>query len=175
MTIETMLLVNIILHGFIYAFIVTAYLLFIMIKFGPRIWAYSDYPKAIKDAVPPQTKKEKKIAAILGLPFFIITLSIPFISTLILKTQLGGEISLLFAFLNTFGVAIFANIADLVILDWLIVGTITPQFVILPGTEHMKNKEYKDFKCSHVKGHITVGIPITAILSLIIAIIVVIL
>ena len=55
-----LLLINIILHGFIFAFFMTAYLLLIMIKFSPRIWAFSDYPKTITDNVPPQTKNEKR-------------------------------------------------------------------------------------------------------------------
>ncbi|MFX0063280.1 MAG: hypothetical protein ACFFC7_13975 [Candidatus Hermodarchaeota archaeon] len=169
-----LLLTNIIVHGFISAVIFTGFLLFVMITFSPRVWAYSDYPEAIKENVPPQTRREKKIAAILVIPFFILLL-FPLISSLLLKNQLGGEISLITAFLNTFGVIMFANIADLVILDWLIVGTITPQFVILPGTEHMKDKEYKDFRRSHAKGHLVVGTPLMVIFSLIIAIIVVIL
>ncbi len=48
----------------------------------------------------------------------------------------------------------FGNVADLVLLDWIIVGTLTPKFVIIPGTEDMKEKEYKDFRISHAKGHI---------------------
>ena len=35
-----------------------------------------------------------------------------------------------------------AYLVDLVILDWLIVCKITPQFVIIPGTEEA---DYKDF------------------------------
>ncbi len=43
------LLNNIIVHSFIFAIILTAYLLFMMIKFNPRIWGFSDYPKFITD------------------------------------------------------------------------------------------------------------------------------
>jgi hypothetical protein len=65
----------------------------------------------------------------------------------------GGSLPLLDAFLNIFGIMMFGNIADFVILDWLIVGTITPDWVIIPGTEHMREKEYKEFRGYHAKGH----------------------
>jgi hypothetical protein len=145
-----------------------------MRSLNPRIWGFSDYPKEITDTVPPQTKREKQIGAIIGIPFFILALGAPIISTLILESTQGGVISLLDAFLNAFGIMMFFNFADLVILDWLIVGTITPDFVIIPGTEDMRNTEYKNFRISHGKGHIwgTIGM---AVLSLVIAYAVVIL
>ena len=166
------LLINIIFHGFVFAIILTAYLLFIMVKFSPRVWGFSDYPEAITDKVPPQTDEEKKKGILLFIPFILIGLGVPIISTLLLKNQLGGKIDFLTAFLNIFGVYMFGNIADLVILDWLIVGTITPQFVIIPGTEHMKDKEYKDFRISHAKGHIW-GTIFMALLSLLMALVVI--
>lgn len=166
------LLSNIIFHGFIFAIILTIYLLFIMAKFSPRIWGFSDYPKVITDKVPPQTKSEKRKGEILSIPFFLFGLIFPIVSTLILREQYGGEIDFLTAFLNIFGILMFGNIADLVILDWIIVGTITPKFVIIPGTENMKDREYKDFRISHAKGHIW-GTLLMAVLSLLIAFIII--
>jgi len=105
---------------------------------------------------------------ILGIPFFIMDLGFPIISTIILKADYGGTIDFLSAFFNIFGIFMFMNIADLFILDWLIVGTITPKFVIIPGTEHMKDKEYKEFRISHGKAHIW-GILFMGLLSLLLA------
>ncbi|MBY8998870.1 MAG: hypothetical protein KGD60_14170 [Candidatus Thorarchaeota archaeon] len=65
----------------------------------------------------------------------------------------GGTIPLLDAFLNFFGIVMFDNFADLVILDILIVGTLTPGWVMIPGTEHMRDNEYKNFRLYHTKGH----------------------
>ncbi len=62
----------------------------------------------------------------------------------------------------------FGFLADYIILDFLIVGTLTPDFVILHGTEHMREKEYKDFRKYHAKGHIK-GLLLIIILSLILA------
>ena len=162
---------NMLFHGTIAAAVLFLYLLPIMMKLSPRIWAFSDYPRTITDHVSPQTKKEKQIGAILFIPFILIFIGIPIVSTLLLKTEYGGTISLLDAFLNIFGILMILNIADLVILDTIVVGTITPDFVIIPGTEHMREKEYKDFRIYHAKGHIkrTVGM---AVLSFIFALII---
>ena len=162
------LLENILLHGTVFAFLLTGFLLAIMRGFNPRIWAFSDYPKEITDHVPPQTARERKIGAYTGIPFFILAIGFPLVSTMMLEGLYGGTIPLLDAFLNFFGIVMFGNIADFVILDYLIVGTITPNWVIIPGTEHMRDKEYKDFRGYHAKGHARALI-LLGILSLIFA------
>ncbi|MFW9800741.1 MAG: hypothetical protein ACFFD9_09910 [Candidatus Thorarchaeota archaeon] len=166
------LVYSILVHGTIFAIVLTLFLLAIMVSLSPRIWGFSDYPKEITDAVPPQTVRERRIGAVIGVLFFLIALGFPIASTLMLETTYVGTIPLLDAFLNTFGIMMFGTFADLVILDWLVVGTITPDFVIIPGTEHMRDREYKDFRLYHAKGHVwgTIGM---AVISLAIAAIVV--
>ncbi|MBN2229068.1 MAG: nitroreductase [Candidatus Thorarchaeota archaeon] len=166
------LLENILLHGTITCILLIAYLLPIMRFTSPRIWGYSDYPDEIKELVPPQTKEERKQASILFIPFVLMMLGIPIISTMILEVSYGGTLPLLDAFLNAFGVLMMGNLADLFILDWIVVGTITPSWVMLPGTEEMKDTAYKDFRWSHAKGHIP-GTLFLAALSLLSAFIVV--
>ena len=63
-----MIFPHLIRHGLFYASVVTGYLFLIMITTSPRVWSYTDYPKAIKKKVPPQTKREKLLAAIVALP-----------------------------------------------------------------------------------------------------------
>ncbi len=167
-----MLLENILIHGTIYAILFTLYLLAMMRGLNPRIWAFSDYGKAITDHVPPQTERERRIAAYTGIPFFILVIGFPLVSTILLEGLYGGVIPLLDAFLNSFAILMFGNFADLVILDTLIVGTITPDWVIIPGTEHMRDKEYKDFRLYHAKAHVR-GTILTAVFSLLFAAIVV--
>ncbi len=147
-------IIYLIFHGFIFAGILTSYLLATMILFSPRIWGMSDYPKSITEKVPPQTRHEKRRAAILFIPFLIIGLGYPIFSTLLLEIKMGGNFTIFIAFINIFGILMFGNIADFLILDLLIVGTITPRFVILPGTEDLKETEYKEFRKYHAKGHV---------------------
>lgn len=166
------LLENILFHGVIAAVLMVAYLLPIMRFLNPRIWAMSDYPKEITTRVEPQTKEERRIAILMGIPFLFLMLAYPLVSTLILETTYVGGIPLMDAFLNTFGVLMFANFADLVILDIIIVGTITPSWVIIPGTEDMKDTAYKAFRKEHSKSHLR-GTIFMALLSLVIAFVVV--
>ena len=163
---------SVLLHGSVFAVLLTLFLLAIMRGLNPRIWAFSDYPKEITDHVPPQTDRERKVGAFTGIPFFVLGIGFPLVSTIMLEGLYGGTLPLLDAFLNVFGIVMFGNIADYVILDWLIVGTITPNWVIIPGTEHMRNKEYKDFRGYHAKGHARALIPL-ALLSLLVAAVVV--
>ena len=151
-----MVLTHLVAHGLFYAIIVTGYLFLLMVSTSPRVWGYSDYSELIKAKVPPQTKKEKRLAIIVGLPWIIFTFGFPIYSTLILKSKLGGEIPFWTAFLNVFVLVCLAVLGDLVILDWLIVSTITPEFVIIPGTE---KADYKDFS-HHYKGHARAAVPL---------------
>ena len=166
------LLLNILVHGIIFAVILTLFLLAVMMGFSPRIWAFSDYPETITGQVDPQTTRERRIALIVYIPFLIIGIGYPLFSTYILKALYGGMIPFLDAFLNIFAVWLFGFMADLLILDWLIVGTITPSWVIIPGTENMKMKEYKEFRMYHAKGHLK-GLILLAGLSFVLALIVV--
>lgn len=121
---------------------------------SPRIWAYADYPKSITDRVPPQTSREKKIGGVIMIPFFILVLGLPVLSTIMLEASYGGVIPLLDAFLNVYGILLFGNISEVLIIDLLIVGTITPSFVVIPGTEDLRDTEYKAFRPHHAKSHI---------------------
>jgi len=144
-----MILTHIITHGLFFAVIVNGYLLLMMVTTSPRVWGYSDYPGSIKVKVPPQTAKEKRLAAMIGIPWFIFIIVFPIMSTYALKSKLGGEITFWIAFLNVFTLVFLATLGDLVILDWLIISKITPNFVMIPGTE---KEDYKDFS-HHYKAH----------------------
>jgi hypothetical protein len=160
-----LVITHVITHGLIYGIIVTGYLFLMMIAFSPRVWGYQDYPEVVKDKVPAQTKKEKTLAAILGVPWFIFVAGFPVFSTLALKSKLGGEISFLAALLNVLVMFFFATLGDLVLLDWLLVSKITPRFVIIPGSA---KEDYRDFS-HHFKGHAKAVIPMV-LLGLIIAV-----
>ena len=144
-----MVLTHLVAHSLFFAAIVNGYLFLIMVSTSPRVWGYSDYSEAIKAKVPPQTKKEKRLALIIGLPWMIFAVGFPIYSTYLLKSKFGGEIPFWIAFLNIFVMVFLAALCDLVILDWLIVNKITPEFVMIPGTE---KADYQDFS-HHYKAH----------------------
>jgi len=159
-----MIFKHIFFHGLIYGSLTTGYLFVFMILVSPRVWGYTDYPQRVKDKVPPQTKREKTLASLMGVPWFLFLLGFPIWSTLQLKYKLGGEIPFWIAFLNIFVMFFWSTIGDLVLLDWLLISTITPRFVIIPGSQ---KEDYRDFS-HHFRGHFKASI-IMIILCLIMA------
>ena len=154
-----MVVTHLITHGLFFAVIFNGYLLLVMALTSPRVWGYTDYPDVVKHKVPPQTQREKLLAAVIGLPWFIFVLGFPIFSTYVLKSKLGDEIPFMIAFLNLLVLFLLATVGDFVILDWLLVSKITPKFVILPGSERA---DYKDFS-HHYKAHARATIGLTLI------------
>ena len=61
-----------------------------LLRINPRMWL-QDYPQDIQDRVPPKTEREKRQALIVGIPFLVVLAAVPFISTLTLNRQGGGD------------------------------------------------------------------------------------
>jgi len=132
---------RIIVHGAILSLVALA-LIVIMMWVNSRIWL-QDYPWAIQDLVPHKNASERALSLILGVPFLILLLAVPFASTLMLKVQSGGAVSFLQLMTNSFGVSFIFNLVDWLILDWLAFCTLTPGLVVVPGAEWAVG--YKDY------------------------------
>ncbi|MBA7641458.1 hypothetical protein ES703_49137 [subsurface metagenome] len=137
-------------QGLIYGSIFTGYIFILMITLSPRIWGYTDYPETVKRKVPPQTRRERTIAGIVSVPFFLFAIAYPAYSVLALRDRLGGVMAFSDAFIHLLMMVIFMTIGDLVILDWFIISKVTPGFVVVPGSEV---EDYKDFS-HHYWGHL---------------------
>jgi hypothetical protein len=124
------------------------------------------YPKDVQAAVPPQTVREKRQTLYWGLPFWLCMLGFPVAAAL---TAHAMHLSVLEIFLSAAGVLFLFNLVDWLIVDWLIVCTITPKFMVLPGTEGMAG--YKNY-AMHFRGFL-IGTALSAILGLVIVRIVV--
>jgi hypothetical protein len=133
---------HIVTHGLLYSAVFNGYLLLMMITTSPRVWGYSDYSDEIKAKIPPQTKEERRAAILWALPLMAFAVGFPIYSTILLKSYLGDDASFWLLFLNTLVMVFLAYLIDLVVLDWLIIEKITPDFVIIDGTEP---EDYQDF------------------------------
>jgi hypothetical protein len=138
------------------------------LRLNPRIWL-QDYPKDIQAQVPPKTEAEKRLSLALGIPFLILFVAVPFASTLNLKVRSQSDVSFLALWLHAFGVIIIFSVVDWLVLDWLMFCTLTPRFVVIPGTEGMAG--YKDY-AFHFRGFLIgtalsagAGLAIAAIVS----------
>jgi len=121
------------------------------VAFQPCLFL-QDYPQSIQSVVPAKTPKEKRQSLIVGILFLLLLVVIPFLSTLSLMRQSGGEATFVQLFLHAFGVVFIFNLVDLILLDWFMFCTLTPKFVIIPGTEG--SEAYKDY-LFHFKASIT--------------------
>ncbi|MCJ7735111.1 MAG: hypothetical protein MUP11_11240, partial [Anaerolineales bacterium] len=114
--------------------ILASLMIMLSLRHNPRIWL-QDYPPDIQDLVPSKTKEEKRLSLLVGIPFLVLLIAVPFVSTLVLKIQSQGNISFFTLAANAFGVAFIFNLVDWLILDWIIFCWITPGFLVIPGTE----------------------------------------
>ena len=155
------------IHGMIYGGGITGYILLLMVTTSSRVWGYQDYPDRVKEKVPPQTKRERRMAGVFSIPFLLFSLVFPVYSVLGLKALMGGSISFMDAFVHLLILMASVTFGDLVLLDWLIISKITPGFVVIPGSEV---GDYKDFS-HHYRGHLRAAV-VMVIISVVIALIV---
>lgn len=128
--------------GLFLSILASIYLLVVLIL-NPRLFL-QDYPPSIQQSVPPKNEKEKRLSVIIGILFLLLLVGVPFLSTLALSSSVSGSFPFLHLFLHAFGMIFIFNLVDLLVLDWLIFCTITPQFLVIPGTEGME--AYKDYE-----------------------------
>jgi hypothetical protein len=140
-----LLFVKILTDGAILASLASSWLILALWE-NPRIFLH-DYPPKIQEKVPKNTKVERRHSYVFGIPFMLLLLFGSFFSTLSLKEH--GNIPFLALWLNATGVVWVFNIVDWLILDWLMFCTLTPRFVVIPGSEGMA--EYKDYRF-HFRG-----------------------
>jgi len=151
---------TVVVYGAIASLLLSA-VLPIMGLVNPRLML-QDYPKDIQAAVPPKTDQEKRQTLYWSLPFWVILLGFPVAAALSAKATHQGFLEI---FLSAFGVIFLSNLVDWLILDWLIICTITPKFVVLPGTEGMAG--YKNY-AMHFRGFL-IGTALSVVVGLIIA------
>lgn len=154
---------RILLHGAILS-VPASLILMGAVYFNPR-FARQDLPRDIQDATPPLSRKEKLQALAFAIPFFALGILVPLLSGFTLEAPDGGEVPFLVLFLHIFGVTFVFNLVDLLILDCLIYCTLTPRFVIIPGTEGFAG--YKSYG-HQIRAHVR-GTALHAVLALLLA------
>jgi hypothetical protein len=123
----------------------------------------NDYPPDIRAKVGPMNEKTRKQANLASLPF-LATLGLIVVLGLGQLRNLTGELTFLNTFIVTTTIFQIWNLIDLVLLDWFLLMTLKPRFMILPGTEGMAG--YKDYGF-HFRKFLN-GIVFTLILSVIV-------
>ena len=137
--------------------VIASCILLLSLYVNPRLYL-QDYPRDVQAKAPPKTASEKRLALVLGVPFLLVLLCVPLLSTLRLKQHFGASASFPALALHASGVLWVFNVVDWLVLDWLMFCTWTPSFMVIPGTEGLPG--YKDY------GHHFRGFLVGAVLSL---------
>lgn len=103
------------------------------LKYNPRLWL-QDYPKRIRDKVPPLNKREKVEQGLITIPFLLLAFGLPFLGVLLVKSAHSGSIPFVAAYLTAAGILQLFNLFDAVVLDYFILTLMKPRFMIIPGT-----------------------------------------
>ena len=151
---------TILLYG-VPASLLLSVVILVMGRINPRLLLRS-YPKDVKAAVPPMTEREKRQTLYWAVPFWLLFVGFCTAAALAARASHQG---FLLIFLSAFGVIFLCNLVDWLILDWLIFCTITPKFVVLPGTEGMAG--YKNY-AMHFRGFL-IGTALSVVVGLILA------
>ena len=137
----------------------------------PRLFLNKeDIPADILAAVPPKTEEEKRQSIWASIPLFIILIAGTLYSSYTFHQQ--SNAGFLALFLHALIILVMISVSDLVLLDWLVLNTLTPKWVIFPGTEGFAGyKDYGFHGRAHLKAFplLLFGALISAGLTLIIA------
>ena len=160
-----MLFSRALLDGFIFS-VLMGLMITIIELINPRLELHN-YPLAIRNTVPPKTEEEQKKFRTLAVPMLSILL-IYLVGTIV-QAYSAWETGYLIILMHSFTVIMFWNIFDLLVMDWLIFCTITPKYLIIPGTEG--DTAYKDYNY-HINGSLGKGLIFAAIAAIAISFIV---
>lgn len=149
------------IHAAIYVGLATV-LLVGLVVYNPRLML-QDYPPAIQAVVPPKSATEKRLSIWLGLPFLLVLLVYPIYATFDYRSS--AQAGFLQLWLYAFGIVFAFNVWDWLVLDWLVFCSITPRFLVVPGSEG--HPAYKDY-FFHFRGFL-IGSIFSAALGLIAA------
>jgi uncharacterized membrane protein YhaH (DUF805 family) len=136
----------------------------VIAKVNPEIML-KDHPPDVQAKYGPISDRARRLRLPLGIVILSILVALVAISLDPLLDTVERTGRFVAVFINLVAMFTFFNILDWLVLDWLIVVTIRPKFIVLPGTEGMPG--YSDYGF-HFRG-LLIGIPITVLTSLLLA------
>lgn len=124
---------QILVDGSIFS-LVLGVMILLSLWYNPQIW-HDDYPPEIQKKAVPMSETAKKQRRLVALPFFATTIGLLLGSNERLRQRNGGSLSFLAAFVHSYSLLALFNLFDFLVLDYLIMVRMKPEFAILPGTE----------------------------------------
>ena len=129
------------LYGAIISLVMTA-MIFITFRWNPEMWVH-DAPPKIRDRYGPVSDKAKRDSRIAAIPIFVLLGFILVYAIVGLHQRAAGPPGFWPIFLTLFVALQTFNVFDLLVIDWLIVATLNPRALMIPGTETWEG--YNDY------------------------------
>ena len=157
----------IISHAALYGVILSGVLFTLilgLVRINPEIML-KDYPPDIQAKYGPMSERSKRQRIPVAILVIVVLFGIVTLSFQDLGTDPQGDLSFFTALIHLFVMFSVFNLLDWLVLDWFIVVTIRPSFIILPGTEGLAG--YEDYRF-HFRGFL-IGTVITLVTSILVA------
>ena len=157
----------IISHAVLYGVILSGVLFTLilgLVRINPEIML-KDYPPDIQAKYGPMSERSKRQRIPVAILVIVVLFGIVILSFQDLGTDPQDDLSFFTTFVHLFVMFSVFNLLDWLVLDWLIVVTIRPSFIILPGTEGLAG--YADYRF-HFRGFL-IGTVITLVTSILVA------
>jgi hypothetical protein len=151
---ELLQLNRILLDGILLSLVLSAIVLG-SLKYNPRLWL-QDYPKAIRERVPPLSPREVRHRAVLVVLVLTVLIGGLALEALRLRNDQPGGLPFGTAYLSIFIFLAVFNLFDALVLDLLILTWLKPRFAVLPGTEGLEHLlyDYRKQLADFLKGFI---------------------
>lgn len=120
-------------YGALISLVMTVMIL-ITFRWNPEIWVH-DMPPKIRERYGPVSARAKREGRIAAVPTFVLLAGILVAAVVDLHRRAGGAPGFWALFLTLFVALQTFNVFDLLVLDWLILATFKPKFLMIPGTE----------------------------------------
>ena len=154
-------------HAVLYGVILSGVLFTLilgLVRINPEIML-KDYPPDIQAKYGPMSERSKRQRIPVAILVIVVLFGIVILSFQDLGTDPQDDLSFFTTFVHLFVMFSVFNLLDWLVLDWLIVVTIRPSFIILPGTEGLAG--YEDYRF-HFQGFL-IGTVITLVTSILVA------
>ena len=125
---------------------------------NPRMWI-QDLPEKLRKKIPPKTKAEKLQTLLVLLPFMILFFLGPVIAITDVLDISPLKPDFIHSLLIAYGINLIFNLMDLLVIDWLVICTITPEFARIPGIEIGEIRDYRKHGIDFLKGLFIIVIP----------------
>ena len=120
-------------YGVVISLVMTAVIL-ITFRWNPEIWVH-DAPPKIRGRYGPVSQKAIRDSRLAGIPTFLLLGGVLVYAIVAVYQRAGGPPGFWAIFLTLFVAMQTFNVIDLLIIDWLLVATIKPKALMIPGTE----------------------------------------